>query len=141
MPDLIIHEQLKIKEYDNWDLFLHVQQYPYIGRCYAWAKRDDAQSIIGISPEEVVELFGFVIPEWNHAVSKLFNHDLPNVAFLGNRTPHLHAQLIPRYKSPREFCKINFTDPRPGGNFAPYPKKEIPLEMLLQIKTEIKRAI
>jgi len=31
----IDYEQLKIKTYDFWDLYLHVSQFPYLGRCYA----------------------------------------------------------------------------------------------------------
>jgi len=27
-----------IKRYRYWELFLHHQQYPYVGRCYAWWK-------------------------------------------------------------------------------------------------------
>ena len=55
---MLDYSEFKIKEYDFWDLFLHVNQYPYLGRCYAWAKREDADQITGIKSGELVELFG-----------------------------------------------------------------------------------
>lgn len=132
------YEQFKIKEYDCWDLFLHVNQFPYLGRCYAWAKRKDADKITGIRSGELLELFGKVIPEWDKAVQQLFQHDRPNLAILGNEAPHLHAHLIPRYNTPREYYEITFVDPNPTGNYAPYPKQKLEEEILLKIKEDIK---
>jgi len=134
----IDYSQFKIKEYSFWDLFLHIQQFPYLGRCYAAAKRPDAESILDMLPEEGQELFSVIVPAWNKAVKTLFNHDWPNVAILGNDWQHLHAHLIPRYFSPHSAYGIEFIDPRPKGNYAPYDKKEIPLEVLLRIKNDIK---
>lgn len=127
-----------IKEYDFWDLFLHINQYPYIGRCYAWAKRDEADKITEIRSGELLEVFGKIISDWNRAVYQLFQHDRPNLAILGNEAPHMHAHLIPRYNSPREFQGMVFTDPNPRGNYAPYDKRELPLDILLQIRDAIK---
>ena len=135
------YEQCKIKKYDHWQLYLHQHQYPYIGRCYAWALRDDAQKIVDMSKGEWEELFGVIIPAWDTAVKELFQHDWPNVACLGNTSPHLHWHLIPRYHSPREFHDMPFIDPNPTGNYAPYPKKELPLELILTIKEEIKKRL
>ncbi len=47
----------QIRQYDLWDLFLHKNQFPYIGHCYAWARREDAEKITDISREELTELF------------------------------------------------------------------------------------
>lgn len=135
------YSQFKIKEYDFWDLFLHVNQFPYIGRCYAWARREDADKITNIKSGELVELFGDVIPSWNQAVQQLFQHDRPNLAILGNEAPHLHAHLIPRYNTPRTFYNITFIDPNPTGNYAPYPKQKIELDILLQIRDAVKEKL
>ena len=135
------YDQFKIKEYDFWDLFLHVNQYPYLGRCYAWAKREDADKITSIKSGELLELFGDIIPAWNHAVYQLFQHDRPNLAILGNEAPHLHAHLIPRYNAPKEFQGITFTDPNPKGNYAPYQKQKIEGDILLQIRDAIKEKV
>jgi|SRR3989338_508735 len=138
---MLDYSEFKIKEYDFWDLFLHVNQYPYLGRCYAWAKREDADQITGIKSGELVELFGDIIPNWNLAVQQLFQHDRPNLAILGNEASHLHAHLIPRYNTPRTFYNITFTDPNPTGNYAPYPKQKIELDTLLYIRDSIKEKI
>jgi diadenosine tetraphosphate (Ap4A) HIT family hydrolase len=130
--------QFKIAAYGYWELFLHKQQFPYVGRCYAAAIRPSAESILDMHPWEAEELIGKVVPAWNKAVKTLFNHDWPNVAILGNDWRHLHAHLIPRYFTPRTAHGIEFVDPRPKGNYAPYDKKEIPLETLLAIKEEIR---
>ena len=135
------YDQFKIKEYNFWDLFLHVNQFPYLGRCYAWAKREEADKITEFKTGELLELFGKVIPDWNKAVYELFQHDRPNLAILGNEAPHLHAHLIPRYNTSREFQRITFTDPNPTGNYAPYPKQKIELDILLQIRDKIKEKL
>lgn len=127
----------KIKEYRQWDLFLHKQQFPYIGRCYAWANREKAAKVTDMTLEEQTELFGIIIPMWDRAIRDLFQHDWSNVAILGNDAPHLHAHLIPRFWTPRSFYGIDFVDPRPKGNYAPYDKKEIALETLMRIKDDI----
>lgn len=132
------YDQFRIRSYTHWDLFLDKKQYPYIGRCYAWAKREKADLVTDITMQELHELFGNVIPSWDEAVKAVFKHDRPNVAILGNEEHHLHAHLIPRYNAPRTFDGIEFVDPNPKGNYAPYPKKEIRLDMLLAIKEEIR---
>ena len=137
----INYSQLKIKEYTHWDLFLHIQQFPYLGRCYAAAKRVDAANIVDILPEEAQELFCTIVPAWNKAIKTLYNHDWPNVAILGNDWRHLHAHLIPRYFSPRQAHGLEFIDPRPKSNYAPYDKKEISFEVLLQIKEDVKSQV
>ncbi len=131
------YEKFKIKTYDFWGLYLHENQFPYLGRCYAWALRPDANDVMTMSEPERDELFDIVIPKWDDAIKQLFNHDKVNVAFLGNTTPHLHAHLIPRYETPREFSGVTFTDPNPSGNYAPYPKRELPPETLMTIKKNI----
>jgi diadenosine tetraphosphate (Ap4A) HIT family hydrolase len=131
------YEKLKVKAYDNWDLFLHANQFPYIGRCYAWARREDAQLVTDMKKLERDELFDIVIPEWHEVIHALYANDWHNVAFLGNETPHLHAHLIPRYNSSKIIQGVEFKDPNPKGNYAPYPKKELPQELIMQIKEDI----
>ncbi len=134
-------EHLKICSYKEWDLFLHPNQYPYIGRSYAWAKRADAESLLHLNKAERDELFEIIIPAWNNAIAKLFQHDLSNFAIFANTARHLHAHLIPRYNAPRSFEGMEFVDPNPAGNYAPYPKKEIPADMFEKIRTSIKNSI
>ena len=131
------YDDYRIRSYYFWDLFLHKEQYPYIGRAYAWALRDDAQLTTDMEAHERKELFEKVLPDWNAAVKKTFQHDWTNVASLGNTTAHLHWHFIPRYRSLKDAYGMCFEDPNPNGNYAPYPKKDIPLETLMQIKKDI----
>ena len=135
------YEQFKIKRFDLWDLYLHKNQFPYLGRCYASAIREDAELVTDMETIEAEELFSIVIPEWHKAVSRLFGDSRPNVAILGNDWPHLHAHLIPRFTYTKQFYGMDFTDPNPKGNYSPYPKREIYLDVLLTIKEDIKREI
>jgi diadenosine tetraphosphate (Ap4A) HIT family hydrolase len=135
------YEQFKIKRFEYWQLYLHINQFPYIGRCYASAVREDAELVTDINSTEADELFLIVIPSWHKAVTKLFGESLPNVAIFGNQWPHLHAHLIPRFKEKKHFYDIDFIDPNPKGNYSPYPKKEITLDILLKIKKGIQGKI
>ena len=131
------YEQFKIKRFDLWDLYLHKNQFPYIGRCYASAIRADADLVTDMATKEAEELFSLVIPSWYKAILKLFGKSHPNVAILGNEWPHLHAHLIPRFQDTKHFYEIDFIDPNPKGNYSPYPKKEISLDIILKIKKDM----
>jgi len=137
----LYYEQFKIMEFKCWDLYLHENQFPYLGRCYASSNREEANLVTDITSLESTELFSIVIPSWHNAIKKLFGRSRPNVAILGNEWNHLHVHLIPRFKEPKRFYDIEFIDPNPKGNYSPYPKKEIPLETLLMIKEDIKSLI
>ncbi|MBD3318833.1 hypothetical protein GF342_02900 [Candidatus Woesearchaeota archaeon] len=131
------YDQLKIRDFKHWGLFLHANQYPYVGRCYAWAHREHASTVTSMRIAEQEELFGLVLPEWNRTIRELYTHDWPNVACFGNTSPHLHWHFIPRYHSPRLVHGITFIDPNPRGNYAPYERKKLDLEVLLKIKEDI----
>ena len=137
----IDYEQFKIKRFAFWDLYLHQNQSPYIGRCYASAIREDANLVTEMEKGEAEELSSIIVPSWHHVVSKLFGDSRPNVAILGNEWPHLHAHLIPRFHGTKYFYGIEFVDPNPRGIYSPYPKQEIALEVLLNIKENIVREI
>lgn len=132
-------DKFKIREYSFWDLYLHKEQYPYIGRCYAWARREDAKNLFDMNFQESSELLA-IIHDWGDALRFLFgNRAWPNLAILGNTTPHLHVHLIPRHKESIELYGIKFEDPNPSGNYAPYPKMDLPLETLMRIKSDIEQ--
>lgn len=135
------YEQFKIYSFDLWDLYLHKEQYPYIGRCYAVSRNPKAENALDISHDESKDLFLEVIPEWFDAVKILYKADWPNVAILGNDWRHLHAHLIPRYFSPRILYGVEFKDPSPAKNYSPYPKKDLSLEFLMKIKDDIRKRL
>ncbi|MDO8467567.1 MAG: hypothetical protein Q7S56_01300 [Nanoarchaeota archaeon] len=125
-----------LRHFNNWELYLHEAQFPYLGRTYAWAKREDADLITQMTSEETSELFTSVIPLWDSAMQEFLgeNYSRPNVAILGNTTPHLHAHLIPRLTKPINKFGIEFIDPNPKGNYAPYEKRKLSEELLMEIK-------
>jgi len=135
------YERFKIKEFDAWDLFLHINQYPYIGRCYASAKRKEADLVTDMTNSERNELFEIIVPKWHKSVKKLFDCDRPNIVCLGNTWNHLHWHLIPRYNEEKEFYGIKFLDSNPNGNYSPYSKQKIEENILMQIKEEIEKLI
>lgn len=130
-------EDFKIRTFDLWDLYLHENQYPYLGRVYAWSRRLEAVGIRDMRSEERNELFDKVLPAWQKAMKIFTNPDGDNVLCLGNTERHLHWHFIPRYNEPRQFGGIEFVDPNPNGNYAPYSKKPLSKETLMSIKREI----
>ena len=134
-------KRFRLKRYKHFDLFLHKNQFPYIGRCYAWALREDAKELTDMNNEERDELFELIIPSWDESIFVLYEHDRNNVAFFGNDARHLHAHLIPRYDSSRKRHGVEFTDPNPKGNYSPYPFSEIEDEILMKIRDEIRETL
>ena len=134
-------ERFRLKKYKHFDLFLHKNQFPYIGRCYAWALRRDAKELTDMNREERDELFELIIPLWDESIFVLYEHDRNNVAFFGNDARHLYAHLIPRYDSSRKRHGIEFVDSNPRGNYSPYPLLEIEDEILIKIRDEIRESL
>ena len=138
MPPLKDYFRFKIKVYTYWDLFLHENQFPYIGRCYAWVRKENVTNLEEMSKSEMFALFDVIIPEYSEAIRKLFPFDKLNLAIFGNEAPHLHAHFIPRRNNPIKVYDIEFTDPNPNGNYSPYNREfEIPDQTLMQIKIDI----
>lgn len=131
------YEQLLIEEFDDWKLYLHPNQYPYIGRCYAWSKHDDAKTVDDMLPKATFELFHIILPDWRLAMQELYQPIRSNVSIMCNETLHLHAHLIPRYDTPRIVHDITFFDHNPDGNYAPYAKPKLSEEFLQQVKADI----
>jgi diadenosine tetraphosphate (Ap4A) HIT family hydrolase len=130
------HEQLKIKEFKYWDLYLHQNQC-YLGRSVIWLKREGVTDLMELPVEEQTELF-VIGKQVKEVLTKLFQPDLFNWASLGNITNHLHLHVIPRYKRVRNFDGTDFIDERWGQNYSPYNKDFILSEkIILEIKNKI----
>ena len=139
--DPSFYEQLKIKEYNHFGLFVHENQ-SYLGRSVAWLLRAGGmQRLSGLSDEEQQELFSVVIPEYEKVIEKLWKPDHMNYAWLGNHfhehAGHGHMHLIPRYKTKRDFYGITFVDDRWGKNYAPCSILNPPETILFKIKESI----
>lgn len=133
-------EKLKIKEYEQWIVYLHQNQY-YLGRMYIWSRRENALDFMEMNEEEKKELFK-IGQELKKVLSLSFKPDLINYSILGNVAKHLHIHVIPRYSSNRTFDGIKFADRQWGKNYAPYNYDfKVPETTLLKIRETIKSAL
>ncbi|MBU1199825.1 MAG: HIT family protein [Nanoarchaeota archaeon] len=96
-----------IKEYKYWRLSLAESQI-LIGWTHASLKRH-ILFFEELRDEELIELKK-IIMEIKETLNKTFKPDWFNVMQLGNMTPHLHFQLVPRYKEKRIFVGREFID-------------------------------
>lgn len=136
--------------FEHWKVYLHMHQ-QYLGRVYAAAKRDNASGFAdthwrhdfrAMHSFEREELFEIVMPKVQYALGELWRPDRFNYAELENEWEHLHIHIIPRYKKPRMFDGITFTDARWGKNYAPYDKAfKVPEETLMSIRDKIQQAL
>ena len=135
------YAKYRLMEFKHWTLYLHNEQYPYIGRCVAAANRKEADVLTDGTLEEYTELHMKIIPLWVSTCEKLYEMDRPNLAILGNTWNHLHAHLIPRYHKVKTFHKIEFFDENPTGMYAPYKKMDIQPQIIDNIISEMKQEL
>lgn len=133
-------DRLRIKDYENWSVFLNENQC-YLGRICLVAKREDAMDFIEMTIAEREEFF-HAGEDVNRTLRVLFQPDLMNYASLGNSFRHLHVHFIPRYSSKRIFHNIEFTDARWGKNYEPYDRSfKLSDENLDKIKIALQAVI
>ena len=87
---------LKIKEYSLSTLFLQEDQF-FPGICTLISKRHITETfeLGAIDRASLME----EINQAGHTLYKAFQPDKINYAFLGNKEPHMHWHIIPRWKS------------------------------------------
>lgn len=135
------YEQLKIKSYKYWDLYLHENQC-YLGRVFVLLKDDKGVDDFLAIQGEVREEFFTIGEEVKASLGTLFKPDKMNYAALSNTSPAIHVHIVPRYKSPREFAGLVFKDERWGQNFAPYDKSfSLEESVLFQIRDALKHSL
>lgn len=135
------YDQLKIKSYKYWDVYLHENQC-YLGRVFVLLRDEtgveDFLSIEG----EVRDEFFKIGEELKRALKELFQPDKMNYAALSNTSPRIHVHLVPRYKDSREFNGFTFEDARFGKNYAPYDKSfQLEMDILLKIRDALTQKI
>lgn len=65
-------------------------------------------------PPHLMALYMEDIKQSIHAIKSATGSDRVNLAILGNREPHVHSHLIPRYPEQEEFPDCSpWDDPRP----------------------------
>lgn len=135
------YEQLKIKSYKHWDLYLHENQC-YLGRVFVLLKNgagvEDFLAIEG----EVRDEFFQIGADIKTALKTLFHPDKMNYAALSNTSPEIHVHIVPRYQDAREFGGVVFKDARWGSNYAPYDRSfELDETVLFQIRDALKEQL
>jgi diadenosine tetraphosphate (Ap4A) HIT family hydrolase len=121
----IDYEDLKVKSYTNWDVYLHENQC-YLGRVFILLKKDDNNIDDFLAIEGLVRDEFFIIGQQiKTALKNLFQPDKMNYAALSNSSEKVHIHFIPRYKEVREFNGVIFYDTRWGKNYAPYNRSFI----------------
>jgi diadenosine tetraphosphate (Ap4A) HIT family hydrolase len=132
------YEQLRIKSYKYWDLYLHENQC-YLGRVFVQLKDDiGVDDFLAIQGEAREEFF-FIGEQVKSALNTLFQPDKMNYAALSNNSPVIHVHIVPRYKESREFAGMVFKDERWGQNYAPYDKSfTVDESVLFQIRDALK---
>jgi diadenosine tetraphosphate (Ap4A) HIT family hydrolase len=135
------YENLKIKSYKYWDLYLHENQC-YLGRVFVQLKNEkEVEDFLDIQGE-VREEFFLIGSKVKNALKTLFHPDKMNYAALSNTSPVIHMHIVPRYKETREFGGVTFKDARWGQNYAPYDRSFVLDESILfKIKYTLKENI
>jgi diadenosine tetraphosphate (Ap4A) HIT family hydrolase len=128
-----------IGDYKYWSVYVHANQ-GYLGRCYVWCKREDALDLPDANDVEQRELF-VILGKLEEVISKEFDADMLNYAFLGNETHHLHGHVIPRYSKPREFEGHVFTDSNWGHNYKTDKEFVTPPEVLESVINKLKKGL
>ena len=107
-----------VATFQHWKLYLDRKQY-YLGRCFAWAMREDCDDFDSMTNEEYLE-FKSVAHVYRCAMQLEGlgrAPDMINISFLGNEMTHCHAHLVPRYKEAPIFENRDWTDEQWGGNW------------------------
>lgn len=135
------YEQLKVKSYKYWDVYLHENQC-YLGRVFVLLKNDEGiEDFLDIEGEVRKEFFE-IGEDVKAALKTLFHPDRMNYAALSNTSPKIHVHLVPRYEYSREFAGVVFQDIRWGKNYAPYDKTfSLDETTLLSIRNAIKNEL
>ncbi len=135
------YDQLKIKSYKYWDVYLHENQC-YLGRVFLLLKEDAGVEDFLAIQGDVRDEFFQVGEDVKRALKALFHPDKMNYAALSNTSPKIHVHFVPRYGDVRTFSGMTFKDTRWGKNYAPYDKSFV-LEMsiLFSIRDVIKEQL
>lgn len=135
------YEQLKIKSYKYWDVYLHENQC-YLGRVFVLLKEDQGvEDFLAIGQEARDEFF-LIGNEIKTALKMLFSPDRMNYAALSNTSDKIHVHIVPRYREARTFAGMRFQDTRWGQNYAPYDRSFVVAEsVLFNIRDALKKQL
>ena len=105
--DIFDEQHNLIKEYDNRKLLMRNKN-STLGNCVLIAKRDIAE-VSQVNENEAKEYFE-IIKEVESALKEAFDYDKINYLTLMMVDEHVHTHILPRYKQPKEFAGVHWTD-------------------------------
>ena len=119
---------LKIKEYPDSVLYLNEDQF-FKGYCILEYKKH-VKEFFDLPEEERKSLMNHVCFTAK-ALQTVFSPDKMNYELLGNKVPHLHWHIIPRFKTDPAWPEPVWT--------CPHPPKKYSIEQAQQVIFEIQK--
>jgi len=123
-----------IKEYNHWKLLVR-KNHVYLGSCVAITKRP-LQRFSDMNEEEIKEYL-HVVKDIEFVLKKLWDYDVIHHCMLMFKDKHTHFHILPRYKNPRNFAGVKWTDEFQSNPLG--KRNEVSQEILNEIKDEIKK--
>ena len=121
----------------HWIVSLSPRQHQLAS--YVISAKREIEHIYELELEEIVE-FVSIVKEMEETLRAIpvFAPDRFNYLQLGNKQPHFHYHVIPRYRTPRNFCQIKWVDDNFGH--APFfTSYKYPQHVLDAIRLEIQK--
>ena len=112
-----------IERGEYWTLVLNENQ-TLLGRCYFALNRHETDPTTLTVAEQLALFDG--LKRMKQALDTLFSPDHYNYVSLNNVEPHVHAHIIPRYATWREFAGKRFTDGHLGAHYDAAADQRLP---------------
>ncbi len=130
--------EVLVQDFGTWALCLNRNQ-DLLGRSYLLLRRPCTDPM-ALSPTELQALWQDA-GKAKAALTRLLHPDHWNFAFLMNVDPQVHFHVIPRYRGPRSFQGVEFTDPRFGGHYPLGPDRILDPSALAALRQAVAREV
>ncbi len=134
MADLVLTPETVVRPGAVWTVAVNLNQ-DLLGKTMLVLGRP-ATAVTDLSSGEWAQLH-VELKDLVPALGRLFSPDQVNLAFLMNQDAHVHLHVIPRYRFPRTWAGLVFTDAHWGRSFGP-EQRRLPRELLAQLAAEIR---
>lgn len=134
MADLVLTPETVVRPGAVWTVAVNLNQ-DLLGKTMLVLGRP-ATAVTDLSAGEWARLHA-ELKDLVPALGRLFSPDQVNLAFLMNQDAQVHLHVIPRYRSPRTWAGLVFTDAHWGSAFGP-EQRPLPRELLAQLAAEIR---
>ncbi len=114
MAPLSLIPETIVEERSDWAIAVNRNQ-NLLGKCILVLRRP-CTAVLDLQPDEWASLHS-ELRRLVLALTRLFQPDQFNFAFLMNRDPQVHLHVVPRYCAPRSWAGWQFNDPHWGSAF------------------------